>query len=90
MTAEDFARATPPSSPFVRPEEAFWKARRQALEREVEACRQRIAHLRAQGASEVSLLHWLERLQACEAELALLEQAEPRPSHRTGPDGEGW
>lgn len=57
--------------------------RRRALEREREACLQRIARLRAEGVSGVSLLHWLERLQACEAELALLEREEARPSGRT-------
>ncbi|MGQ9568787.1 MAG: hypothetical protein ACUVXH_04080 [Anaerolineae bacterium] len=69
--------------------EASGEDRQEILEREVLLCRQRIALLRSQGASEVSLLHWLERLQACEAELALLERVEERSSHQTGSDGEG-
>ncbi|MBC7224233.1 MAG: hypothetical protein H5T59_08175 [Anaerolineae bacterium] len=89
MTAEDLVGATHPASPLLHPEGTSWEGRRRSLEREEELCRQRIARLRAQGASEVSLLHWLERLQACEAELALLEQGEARPSRRTRPEGEG-
>ncbi len=89
MAVEDLVGATHAASPFLRPEDVPWEDRRRSLEREREACRQRIARLRAQGASEVSLLHWLERLQACEAELALLERAEARASRRARPDGEG-
>lgn len=86
MTAEGQVLQTP----HFRPEEFSREGRREALEREMEVCRWRIAFLRSQGASEVSLLHWLERLQACEAELALLERAGARASHRTGSDGERW
>lgn len=67
MTAEERVPRVPRSWERHPPED-----RQRALEREAEACRQRIARLRAQGASEVSLLRWLERLQACEAELARL------------------
>jgi hypothetical protein len=83
MTAERRALGASPRSLEHLPLEE----RRQALEREVEACRQRIARLRAQGASEVSLLHWLERLQACEAALASLQREEAREPRRPRPDG---
>lgn len=83
MTAEDSRGATHASFPSFRSGEVPWEDRRRTLERERETCLQRIARLRAEGVSGVSLLHWLERLQACEAELALLDREEARPSRRT-------
>lgn len=81
--AEDLGRAAHASSPSLRPGEVPREDRRQVLQRERETCLQRIARLRAEGVSGVSLLHWLERLQACEAELDHLEREEARPSRRT-------